>query len=1069
MRFLNFLKTMKLKHLLFTALALFGVVNSVCAKEDVTSKLNDAALANESNWNLASNGGNHTGATNGYHESWHNTFSLTQTVSGLDAGYYRLSIQAAVENNFSNTISLTATSGSNTSVAAHPVYTTNGSYSDMAAWWKADADALGNANLNRIYTTVKVEEGQDLVCRFEQTANNQWMVYGQFKLEKLTNAEGENAQAFEAVYNNKTELQNIASGRFKQRFESYDDHKEVDGERLTKTISGLPNGKYRITINGSASYTSGRGFEGATGDNLVVFFANDKTTNVPVADRTNVGNGEFGDYTVEGALVTDGNLTFGYRRLALGANWFTASVKSIEYLGVDLSDYEEPFNTALANAKAVNQEAKMNADVLSALQTAISNNDVEFSTFTKAAAVEDAINALKTATDNANASIGIYAAVTAKYNTLDAAGKAAFEATTTGEKYVANTLVNEDCAADLATAAKAQTTEGADMTLAIVNPTVDGQTGWTCEKPKGGNGPLLGGTAFEYWGGNANPRSEASFDYYQIINGLAPGVYKVSAEMSNSLNGEAGATFNLSCGVYGNNTIAYVTTEGDTRNRYTATVTVTNGTLRLGVKSDKTMGARWFTADNFTLTFVNAISLDDYRNNVASLLTQANAITGKQQASLATALADAISATDGYESETDIEKLNGMIDGLTDAIANSNASVAAYAALNTVLTNNIYIDRSAAFGTEFTYRTEAQTMYDEATAATADVNAKASGMQLQYRNYVKGIAENYTIVEGVKEARDAEAWVFTTDPTNKGNYNNTVNNDIAANAMRENWKGSAMDGDMKQTVSVPNGKYFLRMVSFTRNSPNANDYIYIKSGENTETSVTFGTGDNAFVNITNPIEVTNGEVEIGLHIGSGADWAAIGGVVLYKYAVSVTIGKYGYATYVTPYNMDFTDSKITAYTVSSNIENDIVTITPVDGQKVPAGTALVLKGQSDDINVITEAVAPVATDLTYSNEAITDDTKEANKTYYYLGVENETVVFRPLAAGGTLAARKCFFTVSAGAGAKPVRIVTEGENATDAGVVEATPAVVKNGKFATPNGIVIVKNGVASTLGGILK
>ena len=90
----------------------------------------------------------------------------------------------------------------------------------MAAWWAADASHTGNRDLNRIFTTVYVEEGQTLTATFKQTANNQWFVYGQVQLHQLTEAEGRYAQLFEAAYNSRTN-QDMASGRYKQRFESW--------------------------------------------------------------------------------------------------------------------------------------------------------------------------------------------------------------------------------------------------------------------------------------------------------------------------------------------------------------------------------------------------------------------------------------------------------------------------------------------------------------------------------------------------------------------------------------------------------------------------------------------------------------------------------------------------------------------------------------------------------------------------------------------------------------------------------------------------------------------------------
>lgn len=351
-----------------------GGANSAQAREDVTNTyLTDAGLENEgTNWGYVYTSGNHTGLNNGYHESWHNTFTLTQTTSTLPAGYYQLSVQVAVEGGTSTTVSLQATSGANSSVAAYPKYSTHSSYADMAAWWAADATGTGNRNLNRIFTTVYVEEGQTLTATFKQTANNQWIVYGQMQLHKLTDEEGAYAQVFEAVYNPMTNL-DMAGGRFKQRFESYDAAAVPSGKRLNKTISGLPKGKYNVTLNGGASYTSGRNFDGNTGDNLTEFFANNASTNVTVYDRGNIGNNEFVDYTASGALVTDGNLEVGFNNLATGANWFVGSVKYIELAEPYISYIAEEIPAATATAMTANKWYKF---------IAASDGDYAFTTTT---------------------------------------------------------------------------------------------------------------------------------------------------------------------------------------------------------------------------------------------------------------------------------------------------------------------------------------------------------------------------------------------------------------------------------------------------------------------------------------------------------------------------------------------------------------------------------------------------------------------------------------------------------------------------------------------------------------
>ncbi len=151
-----------------------------------------------------------------------------------------------------------------------------------------------------------------------------------------------------------------------------------------------------------------------------------------------------------------------------------------------------------------------------------------------------------------------------------------------------------------------------DRSSYIANSTVDGATGWTIERPFGGNGPLLNNTAFEYWGGNATDRNKASFNYYQVINNLPAGKYILSAEMYNSSNTEAPVADhapNGNAGLYISNgtteSFVGVTEDGTDLVAYkTQAINVYEGmAVTIGVKSIGYMSARWFVADNFRLTY----------------------------------------------------------------------------------------------------------------------------------------------------------------------------------------------------------------------------------------------------------------------------------------------------------------------------------------------------------------------------------------------------------------------------------------------------------------------------------
>lgn len=409
--------------------------------------------------------------------------------------------------------------------------------------------------------------------------------------------------------------------------------KEATGGVMYNEITGLTPGLYTIELYGSAALTAGRSdmttdfTEGDDASLSAVYLyaeANGEKVKkyIPCLIESNFNNrgGEesIPTATLDNVVVgNDGKIKIGlYKEVGL-TNWHIVQLKSVtaKVLASDL------LAKAVADAKNV-LESQVPAKLYGDIQEAISTYDKDYET---ADDYQTAINSLNALVDVAKGYEPLSSVLNegaqykanapaedpaiATYDAAIAGVKAAYDGVAVADIPAAIAVVE----AALPAIAKAQTAPNSDMTRAIVNPTIDGATGWTTEKPKGGNGPLLNGTAFEYWGGNANPREEAQFDYYQVITGLPSGKYVVSAEMYNSLNGEAGAEFAATSGVYassGNDeTATLVDVDGTTLTRYaTEEVIVMDGTLRLGVKNTKLpMAARWFVADNFTLTLVEHI------------------------------------------------------------------------------------------------------------------------------------------------------------------------------------------------------------------------------------------------------------------------------------------------------------------------------------------------------------------------------------------------------------------------------------------------------------------------------
>ncbi len=123
---------------------------------------------------------------------------------------------------------------------------------------------------------------------------------------------------------------------------------------------------------------------------------------------------------------------------------------------------------------------------------------------------------------------------------------------------------------------------------------------------------------------------------------------------------------------------------------------------------------------------------------------------------------------------------------------------------------------------------------------------------------------------------------------------------------------------------------------------------------------------------------------------------------------TVEIGAAGYATYVTEYAMDFTNSEVEAYVISGiDMENSKVTLEKA--ALVPAGEAVIVKGGTANVPVCNSAAAVdnllehSADDIAYSADAA--------KTYYVLAKEGDNVVFAPVTSG-SIAAGKGYFTVA---------------------------------------------------------
>lgn len=182
-------------------------------------------------------------------------------------------------------------------------------------------------------------------------------------------------------------------------------------------------------------------------------------------------------------------------------------------------------------------------------------------------------------------------------------------------------------------------------------------------------------------------------------------------------------------------------------------------------------------------------------------------------------------------------------------------------------------------------------------------------------------------------------------------------------------------------------------------------------------------------------------------------------VISYEATVPVTIGAAGWATYVTPCAVDFTNNAIEAYAVSA-IGAESVTLTRLT--TVPEGEAIIVKGTTGAVLAIESADA-----ITNLMKKTTEDTTADGSQYILANVDGEGIAFAQATESSTIAAGKGYITLPSGSA--NLRMEVEG----DKNAVENVTAVTKSvapAKLVKNGQIVVMKNGrMFNTAGAQMK
>ncbi|MBQ5982227.1 MAG: hypothetical protein IJL54_08685 [Prevotella sp.] len=404
---------------------------------------------------------------------------------------------------------------------------------------------------------------------------------------------------------------------------------------IHQTITGLPAGKYELTVDGYG--TNGTTYIYA-GDIVEAPFKNTASASNFATALDEIGNGSHKGNTTGLFDFTGGDLKIGLKRTSqVGADWTVFDNFRLTYYGAPsdpLEIYKAALQKAVEDAQAI--EGTVPAAAYEALAAVVAENNKEYETGDEYSTATDAI---KAATENAKALQAPYS----RYNDVKAAVLAInADVPTTDPDAQANAATStEEIEAAVAAvraallAALPEMTipeEGIELTNAIIdNPTVRQNTNyWTAEGTPN--------TSYS-WAKVSNEETEfyqQNFDFYQNLKGLPTGTYEFGVTGfhragNHSTYFYAGVDKILIPGVESSvvNSMAQAQTYFDGGNGKVAlkfALEDESNDIKIGIVNNDTETDRWTIFRDFTLKyFGTAIDLTEYENRWAEAVAAANA------------------------------------------------------------------------------------------------------------------------------------------------------------------------------------------------------------------------------------------------------------------------------------------------------------------------------------------------------------------------------------------------------------------------------------------------------------
>ncbi len=355
---------------------------------------NSAWTVSEDCTNKKLSGGNNT---NNCAESWHSTFTISQTIEGVPNGLYQLTAQGFWRQD-----------GENEEVPVFFINDQTAEFPVLAGTENSMSDASVSFTEGK-YTIepikVVVTDGVITLGVKNETNTTIWCIWDNFRLSYLgayddhIYIDTDLTAQFPTDYQGWTGATGLVGwaapkvmtndGREVAACERYESTCDNTGDVFTRTLTGLANGTYRIELYGAAAYTSGRGFESelVEGDETAVYLYAETAPAagtrraggevvkqyIPAHVATDFNGTGIASVVLDNVVVTDGTVKLGMYKEKPLTNWHVVQIKGVT-AKVDAIELHtavlEAAQTALASEDYLVVTGEERAD----LETAITNN-----------------------------------------------------------------------------------------------------------------------------------------------------------------------------------------------------------------------------------------------------------------------------------------------------------------------------------------------------------------------------------------------------------------------------------------------------------------------------------------------------------------------------------------------------------------------------------------------------------------------------------------------------------------------------------------------------------------------